>query len=166
MNASGATKKRRRSRSPAKLLTAHQICRSHLRFAWISLTCFCLLGIFLEALHGFKIAWYLSPEMASRRGCWMAAHAAGTVLSLLHILFAATVMQLRDWQPKSRLVASYALSSVSLLIPGGFFLAGLFLRDGKPGMGIGLVMAAAVLLISVLSVTATRTSSSQATPPA
>jgi len=166
MNAPGVAKKRRRSRSPANLLTARQICLGHLRFAWISLTCFCLLGIFLETLHGFKIAWYLSPDMASRRGCWMAAHATGTVLSLLHILFAATVIQLRHWQPKSRLVASYALCSASLLIPGGFFLAGLFLRDEKPGMGIGLVLGAAMLLLSVLLVTATKTKSSQATPPA
>lgn len=157
MNVPVAAKKRKRPRSaPAKALTAGQICQGHLCFAWISLTCFCLLGLALEGFHAFKIDWYL--EMAYRRGCWMAAHATGTCFSLLHILFAVTVIYLSDWQPKSRRGVSCALYSASLLIPAGFFLAGCFLRDGKPGMGIGLVLAAAVLLVSVLVVTAITTS--------
>jgi len=158
MNAPAAAPKRRRSQSSAvKLLTPRQICRGHLRFGWISLGCFCLLGIFLETLHGFKIEWYLSEAMTARRGCWLAAHASGTCFSLLHIVFAMTVVYLTDWRPKSRLATSYSLYSASVLIPAGFLLAGWFLRDAKPGMGMGLVLAAALLLLSVLLATATNT---------
>ena len=151
MNTTVAGRKRKR-RKPAgsQVLTARQVCANHLRFGWISLAVFCLLGLVLESLHGFKMEFYLAEEMASRRICWMVAHATGTCLSLVHICFAVTVLQFADWPPRSRQVASYSLYSASLLIPLGFLLAGWFLRDGKPGMGIGLVLAAGLLLMSVL----------------
>ncbi|MEO2020214.1 MAG: hypothetical protein ABGX05_00195 [Pirellulaceae bacterium] len=151
MNTPVAGRKRKR-RKPAvgQVLTARQVCANHLRFGWISLAVFCLLGLVLESLHGFKMEFYLAEEMASRRICWMVAHASGTCLSLVHICFAVTVLQLADWRPSSRQIASYSLYSVSLLRPLGFLLAGWFLRDGKPGMGIGLVLAAVLLLMSVL----------------
>ena len=158
MNVPAAAPKRRRSQSSkANLLTSQQISRGHLRFGWISLACFCLLGIVLESLHGFKIEWYLGEATAARRGCWLAAHASGTCFSLLHLIFAMTVVYLADWRPKSRLLASYSLCSATVLIPAGFLLAGWFLRDAKPGMGMGLVLAAALLLLSVLVATATNT---------
>ena len=150
MNQPAAPKRRRVRSSAANLLTPQQISRGHLRFGWISLGCFCLLGIFLESLHGFKIEWYLGEATEARRGCWLAAHASGTCLSLVHISFAVTILHFADWRPRSRQVASYSLCSASLLIPLGFLLAGWFLRDGKPGMGIGLVLAAVLLLMSVL----------------
>lgn len=163
MNQPAAPKRRRVRSSTVNLSTPQQISRGHLKFGWTSLACFCLLGIFLEALHGFKIEWYLSETMAARRGCWLAAHASGTCLSLLHIVFAVTVVYLADWRPKSRLVTSYSLSSATVLIPAGFLLAGCFLRDAKPGMGMGLVLAAVLLLLSVLLATATNTMKQRAT---
>ena len=151
MNTPVAVRKRKRRKPAAgQVLTAQQVCANHLRFGWITLACFCLLGMVLEGLHGFKLEFYLAEDMASRRLCWMVAHASGTGLSLVHICFAVTVLHMADWRPRSRQMASYSLYSASLLIPLGFLLAGWFLRDGKPGMGIGLVLAAGLLLLSVL----------------
>jgi len=153
-----AVPKRRRARAFAvNLLTPQQICRGHLRFGWVSLGCFCLLGVLLESLHGFKIEWYLNETMAARRACFLAAHASGICFSLLHMVFAVTVVYLTGWRPKSRQMASYSLYSASVLIPTGFLLAGWVLRDAKPGMGMGLVLAAALLLLSVLLATAVNT---------
>ena len=151
MNTPVASRKRKRRKAAVGgILTARQVCSRHLRFGWISLAIFSLLGMILESMHGFKLEFYLAEDMASRRICWMVAHASGTCLSLIHISFAVTILHFADWRPRSRQVASYSLCSASLLIPLGFLLAGWFLRDGKPGMGIGLVLAAVLLLMSVL----------------
>ena len=158
MNVPEGARKRRRVRSRrGALSTATQVCIGHLRYGWISLACFCVLGIVLESLHGFKMEFYLAERVANRRFCWMAAHATGTGLSLLHLVFAATVVHLNDWNPRSRQMISYAFYSASLLIPAGFLLAGCFLRDGDPGLGMGLVMAACCLLMFVLASTAKQT---------
>ena len=41
--------------------------RRHMQFGWSSLLCFLTLGIALEALHGFKVDWYLNESYESHK---------------------------------------------------------------------------------------------------
>ncbi|MEM7233599.1 MAG: hypothetical protein AAF517_15595, partial [Planctomycetota bacterium] len=66
----------------------------HLRIGWASLLVFLSLGIGLEALHGFKVDWYMEVANSTRREMWTLAHAHGTLISLVQIAFAATLFVL------------------------------------------------------------------------
>lgn len=125
--------------------------RRHLRFGWWSLLIFLTLGIVLEALHGFKVGAYLNVSNSTRRLLWTLAHAHGTALALVHLGFAGTVRYLTDWVGRTRAFASVSLMAASILLPGGFFLGGLVIYAGDPGLGILLVPLGAIFLfLSVL----------------
>jgi hypothetical protein len=130
--------------------TAHDesryFTRRHLKFGWWSLLVFLTLGIMLEAMHGLKIGWYLNVSTATRRLLWTLAHAHGTLLALVHIAFALTVAALPGWGGRVRSIASACLIAASILLPGGFFLGGIVIYSGDPGLGILLVPLGAVLL--------------------
>ncbi|MEM8679407.1 MAG: hypothetical protein AAGF97_08650 [Planctomycetota bacterium] len=123
------------------------IRRRHLRFGWWGIAGFALLGLALEGLHGFKVPWYLDPAFETRRLLWRLAHAHGTLLSLLQIGFAATVFI--GWQRVSRdlQITSSLMLLAGLLLPLGFFLAGIKVYAGDPGPGILLVPVGAVCLL-------------------
>jgi hypothetical protein len=126
------------------------MCTRHLQFAWWSLLCFVILGIALEALHAFKIGWYLGQTSEMRRLLWTLAHAHGTLLSLVHAAFAFTYFALPTPVTRRRQLASALLMAASVLLPGGFFLGGTFVYEGDPGLGIWLVpFGASCLLLSV-----------------
>jgi hypothetical protein len=126
--------------------------RSHLRFGWWSLLVFLTLGIVLEGLHGFKVGWYVNVSTQTRRLLFTLAHAHGTLLGLVHIAFAVTVAHLPGWAGTPRKLASACLMASTFLLPGGFFLGGLIIYHGDPGLGILLVPLGALLLfISVLA---------------
>ena len=126
-----------------------------MRFGWWSLLVFLSLGILLEVLHGLKIGWYLDVSNETRRLMWTLAHAHGTLLSLIHIAFAFTLTRLPDWEPRSRNIASHCLIGSSLLLPGGFFIGGIWIYEGDPGLAVllapigGFLLAAAVLLTAL-----------------
>lgn len=122
------------------------IAARHLRFGWWSLLIFLSMGLVLETLHGFKVGAYLNLSNETRRLMWTLAHAHGTLLALVQIGFAFTVRSLPDWAPKTRAVASVCLIGSGLLMPAGFFLGGLFIYSGDPGLGILLVPFGGVLL--------------------
>ena len=61
--------------------------RRHLRLGWWSLLAFATLGLGLESLHGFKIRAYLDVSNETRRLMWTLAHAHGTLLAILNIVF-------------------------------------------------------------------------------
>ena len=125
------------------------LTRRHLRVGWWSLLVFLTLGMVLEGLHGFKAGMYLDVSNSTRRLMWTLAHAHGTLLSLVHIAFGASLQLLPAWDPRSRGLASVCLMSAGILIPGGFFLGGMadFKRyQGDPGLGIVLVPVGALLL--------------------
>jgi hypothetical protein len=124
----------------------HVCCQRHLRFGWWSLLIFLTLGIVLEALHGFKVGAYLNVSNATRRLLWTLAHAHGTGLALVHLGFAATVKYLTNWVERTRAFASVSLMAASILLPGGFFLGGLVIYAGDPGLGILLVPLGAICL--------------------
>ena len=67
------------------------LVRRHLRVGWWAILFFLTLGVVLEALHGFKVPWYLNVANETRRLMLTLAHAHGVLVGLLHIAFAATV---------------------------------------------------------------------------
>lgn len=123
----------------------------HFRIGWWSLLLFLSLGILLEALHGFKIGWFLDVGMETRRLMWRLAHAHGTLLSILHVAFGGMAVWVGNWGASRRATASFCLSTSAILIPVGFFLGGLYIYEGDPGLGIMLVpVGAALLFVAVL----------------
>lgn len=128
--------------------------RRHLRFGWLSLSVFLLLGLGLEVLHGFKVGWYVDVTYAMRREMWRLAHAHGTLLSLVNVAFAVSIPLLNQTEQRWRTVASPCLFAATLTLPAGFFLGGVWFYPSDPGLGILLVPVGAVLLILAVCVTA------------
>ena len=138
------------------------IVTRHLVIGWWSLLIFVALGLVLESMHGFKVAWYVnSGEPETTRLMMRLAHAHGTFLSLVHLAFAWTVSQATGFQGRSRSVASRSIQAAGILVPAGFLLAGLpgFVKTGglrlgvlggDPGRGIGRGPSGALLLILAL----------------
>jgi hypothetical protein len=77
---------------------------------------------------------------------WTLAHAHGTLLALINLVFATTV-HLLALTPKARKVASILLSGATVLMPSGFFLGGLVFYGGDPGFGILLLPLGAIFLL-------------------
>lgn len=119
----------------------------HLRWGWWSILVFLILGIVLEAMHGFKIGGYLNPSHATRRLMWTLAHAHGTLIGLIHLAFAFSTRSWPDWSPGSRSWASGCLRAAGILIPLGFFFGGVHFYKADPGLGILLVPPGALLLL-------------------
>ena len=135
------------------------VAKRHLRFGWWSLLCFLSLGMLLESLHGFKVEWYVDVSNTTRRHMWTLAHAHGTLLAVLNLVLGGTVHLLTSWTHRSRALASACLLSAALLLPGGFFLGGLYVYAGDPGFGILLVPLGALLLITAVFLAARSTRS-------
>ena len=119
------------------------LANRHLRIGWGSLLLFVLLGGALEAMHGFKVDWYLAVGNETQRLLWRLAHAHGTFLSLVHIAFAVTVPRMA--QPPR--IASACLCGASVALPGGFLLGAFGSQGGDPGVGIALVPLGLVLMV-------------------
>jgi hypothetical protein len=126
--------------------------RRHERFGWWSLFVFAALGLVLELLHGFKIQMYLSVSNETRRLMWTLAHAHGVLIALIHIAFGYGLAQGRIGTARVAGI-SRALLASSVLLPGGFFVAGIAFYEGDPGLGIALVpVGAAVLLFALFAI--------------
>jgi hypothetical protein len=128
--------------------------RRHLRFGWWSVLVFLTLGAVLESLHGFKVGWYLNVSNSSRRLMFTLAHAHGTLLGLVQIAFALSLVHLPSWDRSRRNLAANCLLSAGVLIPSGFFLGGVVIYAGDPGLGIVLVPIGALLLFIAVYLTA------------
>lgn len=127
--------------------TSNSLVARHLRLGWLAILVFLSLGLALEALHGFKVDWYLNVANETRRFMWTLAHAHGTLLGLMHVAYAFTLRELElEAEPGTR-IDSACLSAATLLLPGGFFLGGLMVYGGDPGVGILLVPVGALLLV-------------------
>ena len=116
----------------------------NLRFGWWALLIFLSLGGGLEALHGFKIGYYVDVGNDMRRLMFTLAHAHGTALGLVNIAAGLTARQFKnfDFAPN----VSLSLIWAGILFPAGFFLGGVVTYGGDPGLGIWLVPVAAILL--------------------
>lgn len=119
----------------------------HLRFGWTTLLLFATLGAVLESLHGFKVDWYLAVGNETRRLMWRLAHAHGTFLSLVHVAFALTLPYAKVRSPA---LPSACLIGASVALPGGFWLGGIGVQGGDPGVGIFLVPLGVLLLLTAL----------------
>jgi len=148
--------------SPAEAHDLHGAARRHLVAGWWAVLLFLTLGTVLEILHGYKVSWYLDVGNSTRRLMWTLAHAHGTLLGVLNIVFSLTVRNL-PWTGRSPNVASVALLGATLLLPGGFFLGGIVTYDGDPGLGILLVPVGALALLLAVTLTAV---TALKTPPA
>jgi predicted GNAT family N-acyltransferase len=126
----------------------------HLRVGFFGLLAFLTLGIALEALHGFKVGLYLDVGNEARRLSLRLAHAHGTLLSVLHVVFALTLGS-RAAPPRDTAErAGRFLTAALLLLPGGFLLGGMFVHGGDPGIGVLLVPVGAVCLFVAVLLTA------------
>ncbi len=117
--------------------------RRHLLTGWASLLAFVLLGGVLEAMHGFKVDWYLAVGNETQRLLWRLAHAHGTFLSLVHVAFAATLAACA----RAPRLGSACLCSAALAVPVGFLVGAFGVQGGDPGLGILLVPVGLVLLV-------------------
>jgi len=117
----------------------------HLRFGWWSLFAWLTLGVVLETLHGFKLAWYLNVDVEMRRLMFTLAHAHGTLLALVNLAAGLTLRTVKGFELEPP--ASLALLWGSVVLPAGFLLGGLMIHDGDPGVGVLLVPVGALLLL-------------------
>jgi hypothetical protein len=117
----------------------------HLRFGWWSLFAFLTLGVLLEALHGFKLGWYLNVDVEMRRLMFTLAHAHGTLLALVNIAAGLTMKSVKGFELAK--APSLALLWGAGLLPLGFLLGGIVIHDGDPGFGVILVPVGALLLL-------------------
>lgn len=124
------------------------LVRRHLLIGWRGLALFILLGLVLETMHGLKLNYYLDVRHETRRLMWTLAHAHGTLLSLVHIIWGATLAAAipKTAAPPGRFVF-WSLTAGWLLVPLGFFLGGLNIYGGDPGLGVLLVPAGALALL-------------------
>ena len=135
-------------------LNPRKTSRRHFRIGWWSLLLFLTLGIVLEILHGFKVGFYLDVTNSTRRLMWTLAHTHGTLLSILNIVFALSVHQISSWKETTRTLASRCLLGALVFMPIGFFLGGVRIYGGDPGLGIALVLPGAFFLFLAVFLTA------------
>jgi hypothetical protein len=116
----------------------------NLRAGWWALCACTTLGLGLEALHAFKVGFYLDVGNETRRLLWRLAHAHGALLGLLNVAYALAA---RSWPQLFDPLSSRALVAALLLMPSGFFLGGVFARGGDPGASVGLAAAGGAALL-------------------
>lgn len=123
-------------------------CRLHLRFGWWSLFAFTAFGLVLEGFHGFKVGAYLNVSSEPRRLMWTLAHAHGTLLSVVHVVFGVSLRVLPELRARNQRFISSCLIGASILLPGGFFVGGTVFYGGDPGpAGAVLIPVGATLLL-------------------
>jgi len=121
-----------------------QLADRNLRFGWWSLLVFLSLGAILETLQGFKIGWYVDVGDETRRLMFTLAHAHGTLLAVVNIAAGLTARIVERFTLRPSV--SFALIWAAILLPAGFFLGGIVIYDGDPGLGVWLVPIGAALL--------------------
>ncbi len=118
--------------------------KRHVRVGFWALGIFIVLGIALEGLHAVKAAYYLDEGNETRRLMWRLAHAHGTLLALVNVVYGLTIRSIPD---AATALASRCLVAALVLLPAGFFLGGVGARGGDPGLGAALIPAGALALV-------------------
>ncbi len=109
-----------------------------------------MLGLALELFHGFKVRMYLDVSNETRRLMWTLAHAHGSLLGLVHVVLGLSLHSIPELGTRTLGILSSSLIGASILLPGGFFLGGITVYSGDPGLGILVVpVGAALLMITV-----------------
>jgi hypothetical protein len=129
------------------------IVRRHLRAGFAGLFVFVVLGAILETLHATKSPYFLDAGQETTRLLLRLAHAHGTLLSLVNVVFALAIRA----RPAIGTPAPSACMLASLvLLPLGFLAGALFAHGGDPGLGIILVPPGALTLAVALAIAARR----------
>lgn len=124
------------------------------RFGLWALLAYLTLGLGLEALHGFKVGWYLDFE--TRRLMWTLGHAHGVLLAFLVIGFGTMLSVWPESGASWRRLAGACLMGATVLLPGGFLLGGAFVHGGDPGLGVLLSPVGGALLFVGVATTAVK----------
>jgi hypothetical protein len=130
----------------------------NLRAGFLALFVFASLGLLLEALHAFKLGFYLDVDQETRRLLWRLGHAHGTLLGLLNVVYALAA---KAWPQLVDGLAERALLTALLLMPLGFLLGGAFAQGGDPGVSVALAAAGGVALLFGVGKIAWRAGSSR-----
>lgn len=129
------------------------VVRRHLRAGFGGLFLFVLLGAVLETFHATKAPFFLDAGQETARLLLRLAHAHGTLVSLLNVVFALVVRA----RPQMASPAASACMLASLvLLPLGFLLGGIWAHGGDPGLGIVLVPPGALTLAAAMAIAARR----------
>src|ERR1044071_5251044 len=99
-----------------------------LRQGWASIALWMSVGLLLEGLLGYKIPAYLNDPQ--RRELFRLAHTHGTLLGVL-LVVAALVLARGAIVPA---IAATALRVGAVLMPVGFFVAGIWHTESDPGL--------------------------------
>jgi len=125
----------------------------HIRFGWILVFVYVMLGVLLEILHGFKMGLYLDVSNEARRLVWTLAHTHGTLIGVLNIAFALTLPRLALSETAMR-AASLLFLSAGVVMPLGFFLGGVVIYGGDPGLPIVLAPIGGLFLVGAVGLAA------------
>lgn len=117
----------------------------HFVWGWGALLVFAAGGLALEALHAFKLGFYLDVGQETRRLMWTLAHAHGGFMGGLNLAFALTAPRF-SWKNGGQR-PSRSLRAATLLLPGGFLLGGLNTHGGDPGIGVLLAPVGGLCLV-------------------
>lgn len=125
-----------------------------------------MLGILLETMHGFKIRMYLDVSNETRRLMWTLAHAHGGLLGLIHLIFGLCLRIVPEIGSRHLRMISASLIMASVLLPGGFFLGGIVVYGGDPGLGILAVpIGGALLVVAIYNIARGSATIETTTPP-
>ena len=131
-------------------MTDADYAHRHLRLGWWWMFAFAGLGLVLESLHGFKVGAYLDVSNETRRLMWRLAHAHGTLLGAINVLYGLTLRSGARPAPRDPRTISLVLVGASVLLPLGFFVGGLRFYAGDPGLGVLVVPVGAVFFLAAL----------------
>lgn len=134
------------------------------RFGWWSLLAWLALGLALEAMHGFKVGWYLDVGNESRRLMLTLAHVHGTLIALVNLAFAASMRPAAN-DAKALGWAAGCLRWAGILMPSGFLGGGVQTFGADPGFAIALVPIGGLLLLSGVWLAARSVSQRHEGPP-
>lgn len=129
-------------------LSRPTLAARHRTAGWWGLALFVAVGIALEALHGFKIGWYLDLSNETRRHLLTLGHAHGTLVALVSLAFATLPGASAAAPSRGLRAASPLLLAAQVALPAGFLLGGLGATGGDPGLGIVAVPVGAACLLA------------------
>ncbi|MFN7956092.1 MAG: hypothetical protein U0610_30550 [bacterium] len=136
------------SKTPA---TSDAACTACLRLGWTMIAVFLVGGVVLEAFHLVKLPLYVDARL--RRELWTLAHAHGTLLGVINVIFALTASRhMSDDTRRAR--AAALLRFGTPLVPLGFFLGGIGSAEGDPSVFIVLVPVGALLAAAAVAMLA------------
>ncbi len=144
------SKKRAQRARGAAEGAAQGISRACLVHGWVMVTLFLTMGLVLESFHLVKLPLYVDVHL--RRELWTLAHAHGTLLGAITILFGLSVARLE--RVRALAAAGKLLRAGSVLVPLGFLLGGVGNSEGDPSLFILLVPTGAALALLGLALLA------------